>query len=291
METRDVSAGPLQEGRLRPEPARRPGGRRRDRAADSTRRSTLRNHLELIATLTTRDLKVNYDRSFLGFAWTLASPMLQLAVLYVVFHLILELGGPSYPAYVFIGLLGFGWFQGSAVASCWAVIRSPELILRPAFPRWVLPVVPVTVGAIQFLFALPLAFIISLLTGGTLGTQALALPGVALLQALVMLPIAYCAAALNSRYRDVQQIIQVITLLFFFLTPVFYARSDIPAELTWILAMNPLAYIVDAYRAAILGSPWPPAVHLLYVLLFLVVAMPLAVRLYLRMSYRFVEDM
>lgn len=253
--------------------------------------SKLKNRLQLISTLTLRDLKVNYDRSFLGFAWTLASPMLQLGVLYVVFHIILQLGGPSYPAYVFIGLLGYGWFQSSAVSSCVAVIRSPELILRPEFPRWVLPIIPITVGATQFILALPLAFLLAFVIGADFSAAMFWLPLIAVLQAFVMLPIAFLAAALNSHYRDVQQIIQVITLLFFFLTPIFYSRSDIPANLVWIVAMNPMAYIVDAYRAAILGSAWPPLAHLLNALAFVSLGTPLAVWLYSRMSYRFVEDM
>lgn len=258
---------------------------------DSRGISTLKNRLQLIVTLTLRDLKVNYDRSFLGFAWTLASPVLQLGVLYVVFHVILQLGGPSYPPYVFIGLLGYGWFQSSAVSSCMAVIRSPELILRPEFPRWVLPIIPVTVGAVQFILALPLAFLLAVIVGADFGTVMLWLPMIAALQAFVMLPIAFAAAALNSHYRDVQQIIQVITLLFFFLTPIFYSRSDIPANLSWIVAINPMAYIVDAYRASILGSAWPPLSHLLNALVFVGLGTPLAVWLYSRMSYRFVEDM
>lgn len=176
----------------------------------------LRNRLQLISALTLRELKVNYDRSYLGFAWTLVSPMLQLGVFYIVFQLILKLGGPSYPAYVFIGLLSYGWFQSSAIASCSAVIRSPELILRPEFPRWALPLIPVAVGAIQFILALPLAFLFAFFIDTKFGTNVFWLPLIALLQAITMLPIAFVAAALNSHYRDVQQITQVITLLFFF---------------------------------------------------------------------------
>ena len=255
------------------------------------RHSLLVHRLQLIIALTARDLKVNYDRSFLGFTWTLASPLLQLGVLYVVFHIILKMGGPNYPAYVFIGLLSYGWFQSSAVASCWAVIRSPELILRPEFPRWVLPIIPVAVGAVQFLLALPLAFLLAFLVGVELGVGALWLPLIVLLQALVIAPLAFTAAALNSHYRDVQQIIQVVTLLLFFLTPIFYSRSDIPAELGWITAMNPMAYLVDAYRAAILGSAWPPVAHLISVGFFIGVGIPLGVWLYAYMSDRFVEDL
>lgn len=255
------------------------------------RHSLVWHHLQLIGALTVRDLKVNYDRSFLGFAWTLASPLLQLGVLYIVFHAILDMGGPNYPAYVFIGLLSYGWFQSSAVASCWAVIRSPELILRPEFPRWVLPIIPVTVGAVQFVLALPLAFLLAILVGGDIGAVALWLPLIFLLQALVTVPIAYTAAALNSHYRDVQQIIQVVTLLLFFLTPIFYSRSDIPAELGWISVINPMAYLVDAYRATILGSAWPPATHLISAVLFIGAGIPLGAWLYVYMSDRFVEDL
>lgn len=253
--------------------------------------SRFQNRLQLIGALTLRDLKVNYDRSYLGFLWTLVSPMLQLGVFYVVFHIILKIGGPSYPAYVFIGLISYGWFQSSAIAGCSAVIRSPELILRPEFPRWVLPLIPITVAAIQFILALPLAFLFAFLIGADFGVNVFWLPLIALLQAITMLPIAFVTAALNSHYRDVQQITQVITLLFFFLTPIFYLRTDIPPDLVWIISMNPMAYLVDAYRATFLGSAWPPLAHLFNVLLFIGLGTPLAVWLYSRMSYQFVEDM
>ena len=267
-----------------------------NRTATETWRSVGRPNVaahasRLVYALTVRELKVNYDRSFFGFAWTLASPLLRLGTLYFVFHVLLEHGGDSYAAYVFIGLLSYVWFQVSVMAGCWAVLSNPELVLRPGFPRWILPLVPVTSGAVRFILALPLAVILAWYLTGPPQASILLFPAIIVLQVLVTIPLTFAVAALTSRYRDVHEIMQVLTLLLFFLTPIFYQRSDVPEAYQWIATINPLAYVVEAYRWALLGAPAPPIKDLYFTIAVVIVTLFIFVRLFMRMSNRFVEDL
>lgn len=246
---------------------------------------------QLVYALTVRELKLNYDRSFLGFIWTLASPLLRLGTLYFVFHVLLDHGGDSYAAYVFIGLLSYVWFQVSVMAGCWAVLSSPELILRPGFPRWVLPLIPVSSGAVRFILALPLAILLAWFLTGPPQLNILLFPAIIVLQVFVTIPLSFAVAALTSRYRDVHEIMQVLTLLLFFLTPIFYQRSDVPDAYQWIATINPLAYVVDAYRWALLGTPAPPIADLYFTIATTAVTLFFFIRLFIRMSNRFVEDL
>lgn len=247
--------------------------------------------VRLVYALTIRELKVSYDRSFLGFAWTLASPLLRLGTLYFVFHVLLNHGGDTYAAYVFIGLLSYVWFQISVLAGCWAVVSNQELVLRPGFPRWILPLVPVTSGAVRFLLALPLAILLAWILAGRPEANILLFPAIIALQVLVTVPITLAVAALTSRYRDVHEIMQVLTLLLFFLTPIFYQRADVPEAYQWIATINPLAYVVETYRWALLGTPPPPLTDLYFTIATIVVGLPISIRLFTHMSNRFVEDL
>ena len=69
---------------------------------------------DLIRELVMRDIKIRYKRSALGFAWTLANPLLYLVVFYFVFKLALDINIPRFGVFAFTGIIAWGWFQSSA---------------------------------------------------------------------------------------------------------------------------------------------------------------------------------
>src|SRR5688572_21246954 len=203
---------------------------------------------DLLFTLVGRDMKLRYKRSVLGIAWSLLTPLAQLAVLYLTFDVLLPLNVPNYATFLFCGLLVWNWFQGSLYQATSTIVDNRELIKRPGFPPAVLPAVTVTSYLIHFLLALPILFVFLMVAGTPLTAALLALPLVIALQFTLTLSLAYFTATFYVTFRDTQHLLGVLLNLFFFLTPIFYESSDLPAQYQTFYRLNPMVHLIESYR-------------------------------------------
>ncbi|HSD83447.1 MAG TPA: ABC transporter permease [Anaerolineae bacterium] len=214
---------------------------------------------ELLYNLTVRDLKVRYKNSVLGIAWSLLNPILMMLVFTVVYTVMLgENNQRTYAAFILCGLLPWNFFSGSVMGGVSSVINNGHLIKKVYFPRAVLPTSIMLSNLVNFLVALPVYFLLAWLLGVRFTPYVLFLPVVLLVEMIFIQGISLLLSAVNVFYRDVQQIMEVVILAWFFLTPVIWDVSklpewrtvlgvDVPVQrLTYIL--NPMASIVAAYR-------------------------------------------
>ncbi|CAG0928846.1 Teichoic acid translocation permease protein TagG [Thermoflexales bacterium] len=214
---------------------------------------------ELLYNLTVRDLKVRYKNSVLGIAWSLLNPILMMLVFTVVYTVMLgQSNRRDYAAFILCGLLPWNFFSGSIMGGVGSVVNNGYLIKKVYFPRAVLPISIMLSNLVNFLVALPVYFVLAWLLGVQFTPYVLFLPVVLLVEMIFIQGVSLLLAALNVFYRDVQQIMEVLILAWFFVTPVIWdvnllpeSRTvlglDVPVQrLTYIL--NPMASIVATYR-------------------------------------------
>lgn len=246
---------------------------------------------DLLRELVIRDIRLRYKRSVMGVAWTLLNPLAELLVLLFIFRIVLPLDIPNYPSFLFTGILTYAWFQSSLIFAANAIVSNRELIRQPGFPTAILPAVTVTSNLIHFLLALPILLLFLLLSGIPLTRAILALPFLIALQFVLTLSLAYLAAAFHVRFRDTQYLLGVLLQLLFYLSPVFYAASDVPARFQSLYNLNPMVFLIDAYRAVLMRGEFP---HLSSVLLLSALSaglLFLGLSVFTRASYRFVEEL
>lgn len=252
--------------------------------------SRLIYYRDLIRELVMRDIRIRYKRSALGFAWTLANPLLYLVVFYFVFKLALDIKIPRFGAFAFTGILAWGWFQSSLSQSAGAIVGNRELVRSPGFSPAVLPIVIVSSNLVQFLVALVVLLLYQLVIGTGIGLQVWPLPFLIALQFILTLSLAYVIAALNVVFRDVGHLVAVLLQLMFFMTPIFYDASMIPERFQAFYRLNPMVHFVESYRSILLNDTalnwWPIAIIICFSILLLFVGRALFVRL----SYRFAEE-
>lgn len=246
---------------------------------------------DLLRELVARDMKIRYKRSVLGIAWSLITPLLQLLVFYLLFQVILALPIRRFTSFTLIGVLVWGWFQNSLNQGVTAITGNRELIRRPGFPSVVLPVVTVMTTFIHFLLALPILLIILLIDDSNLGLALLTLPFVMILQFVLTLSLAYLLAGANVIFADTQHILGVILMLLFFMSPIFYDPSTVPAQYQPLYRLNPLALLLEAYRAVLMENVQPDWIPLLGICFFSVLTLYAGFRFFTHVSYRFVEEL
>lgn len=221
----------------------------------------------LLATLTSRELKARYRGSALGFLWSLANPLLLLAVYTFVFSVVFkpdERGGMSpYALFLVSGLFPWIWTSASALEGSMSLVSNSGLIRKAVFPAELLPMVSVLSNLVHFLFALPIV-IVALVTGRMLGfpvggVSALALPAIILLHLPMVSGLAMGASALTVHFKDVRDLLGNLLTLLFFLTPILYSLDSIRhmAPVWWVVRLNPFTPFILAYQEVLFRGRFP----------------------------------
>ena len=204
------------------------------------------------------DVASRHRGSALGWIWALGPPLLQLVATYFLFTRVIPLDVDNYPVFLLVGILSWTWFARSMNEGVIALEQHSELVRRPGFTTSLLPVVSVLVALVDYLLAVPVMLLAVGLTSG-LSAPAVLLPLLLLLQLLYCAGLALLVAPLQVFLRDVRQIVGLLVSVGFWLTPVFYGRTQIPAEFAWIYKLNPMAYLVGGQRTILIAGEWPSA--------------------------------
>ncbi len=262
---------------------------------------TLWQYRELIRNLVVRDLKVRYKNSFLGIAWSWLSPLLMMIVYTLFFTIFLRNDSiANYPVFLLCGTLPWGFFVDSITQTTGSIVGNAHLIKKVYFPREVLPISVVLSNLVNFLIALPIFFLLALLSGASLSWWILLLPLTMLIQLIFILGLAFFLSTLNVFYRDTQHLLGVAVQAWFFLTPVFYPISTVPQEAhllgitfnaqLWLRRLNPMASIIASYRDLLYWGAPTGLDFLLRTAVTSLVFLVVGYLIFLRYSARFGED-
>lgn len=221
---------------------------------------TLFRHRQLIAALTSRDLKARYRGSILGFFWSLANPLLLLGVYTLVFTRFFPRPDiASYPLFLFAGILPWAFFAGTVLESTTSISSNAGLIKKVLFPAEALPLVVVLSHLVHFALALPVllaALLVSALQGSTtLNALVLLAPVFMLVQTIFVAGIALVLASASVLFRDLRDLVANLLQLTFFLTPILYALTS-PFISYWmrgLLRLNPMTPFVVSYQSIFFG--------------------------------------
>lgn len=261
---------------------------------------------ELIRNLVIRDLKVRYKNSILGVLWSLMNPLLMMIVFTVVFTIMAPIRAASvnsFPVFVLCGLLPWNFFVASIMGSTVSIIGNAALLKKVYFPREVIPISLVLSNLVNFLIALILLFAFIFFFQIQLTIWALFLPLIIFIQIIFTLGIGFFLATANVFYRDTHQIMDVLALAWFFVTPVIYPISILPEqyELTSLgitldvqrlaYILNPMASLIANYRVILVDGS-PPALDFLgRTMLTAGVVFILGWSVFYRYSWRFAEEL
>jgi ABC-2 type transport system permease protein len=235
----------------------------------------LPRYRELLRTLVRRELRARFKGSALGLFWSLIYPLAMMGVYTLVFSVLWKVTGniPHYPLFVLSGLAVWGFFQAGIQLGTTSLVSNGDLITKVWFPRELVPASAVLAQTVTIFVMLAILIPTCLIVEPeNARTVALVLPIVAGLICLV-LGIAWLFSVANVFYRDVEHLLAVGFLPWFFLTPVLYGLDQFSAAQShrWLILLmrygNPVTPYVESVRAVVLQHVVPGAPLLLYVFL------------------------
>jgi teichoic acid transport system permease protein len=218
-----------------------------------------------VAAYATSSNAVGYERSFLGQAWQLLTPLLNILVYYLIFGLLLHTnrGVPNYIAFLSVGVFVFSFCTSSLVSGSRAISNNLGLVRALQFPRAVLPVSTTLVAFLQLLYSLIVMVPILLLSGEPVAWRWLELAPAIGLQALFCLGLAFVVARVGARIPDTTQVLPFVSRIWMYASGVMYSvqvfTSGHPAWVSTALTLNPgYVYLQLARHALLVGSPATP---------------------------------
>lgn len=221
----------------------------------------------LLLSLVQRELKARYRGSVLGFFWTFLNPTLQMLVYALLFSVYMRQKMENYTFFMFVGLLPWNWFASSLSGGASSISDRRDLMTKVRFPAQVLPTTVVVTNLSNYILSLPLMVGLGLLFGVWPSWHVVAFPVVLFTQLCFTLAVVYILSALNVRFRDLQHIVLNILMMWFFLTPVLYSVTTIPAQYRPLMIFtNPMAVLVTSYQAIFYEHRLPDALPLMALL-------------------------
>jgi ABC-2 type transport system permease protein len=199
----------------------------------------------------TRDIKVRYKRSVLGFTWVMLNPLLMMLVLSMVFSGLFKVSTKNFTSYLLSGIILWNFFSQSTTTAVISLISNGALIKKIYVPKAIFPLSVVLSAVVNFLFSLIPLFSIIFFTGATLTSRIYLLPVILLLVAMFSFGIALMLSTLTVFFHDTVYIYEVILMVWMYATPIFYPESIIPQKYLFIYHLNPFYYFLGVFRGAI----------------------------------------
>jgi ABC-2 type transport system permease protein len=204
--------------------------------------------------LTSRDLKVRYTTSALGYLWSILDPLLMAAIYWFVFVKIFNRDVPGQEPYIVFlmsGLLPWTWFNGAISASTSAFTSEGKLIRSTTIPRTIWIGRLVLSKGIEFVLSIPVLIVFALIFGAPVHWQAVLWIPAIILQAALTFGLGLIIAPLVVFFRDLERVVKLILRLLFYASPIIYGLNDLEKlHLTFWGAFNPLSGIIGLYRSA-----------------------------------------
>lgn len=222
------------------------------------------NYRQMIIGLVRKDLRGRYKGSVLGFLWTFVNPLLQMAVYSIVFSSILRVVDvEKYYIFLFVALIPWIFFSSSIAGGSSSIIASKDLVTKIYFPREVIPIAYVTSCFVNMLLCFIVVFAVLIISG--LGINFIALlylPVVLVVEYMLALGFALISSAVTVFFRDLEHILGILMMAWMYFTPIMYNTDTIPEAYRAFFNLNPMFYIITAYRS-ILYYKAPPDVSTL----------------------------
>lgn len=210
---------------------------------------------ELLYFLTWRDVKVRYKQTFMGVAWVVIQPLAMMLIFTFVFQSFarIDSGAIPYPLFAYSGLLLWAFFAGAVSAGTNSLISNTSLVTKVYFPRAFIPAAAVGAGLVDLAVGSVLMAGLAVYYGVNVTWSLILLPVFVALAACLALATGMLASALTVKYRDLRHALPFLLQFWMFASPVIYPSSAVPARWRWLLTLNPLAGVLEGFRASLAG--------------------------------------
>lgn len=250
----------------------------------------LYNYRELLKSNVKKEIRGKYKGSFLGVLWSFVNPLLTVLVYAIVFPYIMRVKTENYLIFLIIGIIPWTFFTTVINQGMITVRMNEGIIKKVYFPREILPISVALSGLVNFFISCIIIVIFCIFGGVGVTWHIILLPIIALIQFVFSLGLILGLSAINIYIKDTEYIVQFFINMLFYATPILYQSTLFPEKIRWILYLNPMTQIVEAYRNIFLYHQLPDVMGILYVIIVSLIIFALGLAIFRKLEKGFAEQ-
>jgi ABC-type polysaccharide/polyol phosphate export permease len=236
-------------------PPRAPRGPSRWLALIAADRRDLLRFWPVVHNMVVQDLRVRYQRSVLGFFWTLLNPILMMAVMSFVFAKIIRI--ERYTVYLFAGMVPWSFLSASLSDCTVSIIVNEGLIRKIYLPKLIFPLTRLLINLVTLVLSMGALFLLLEPLGARFSPPMVLLPVAIVLFAAFVFGLGLIVATANTFYRDCGHLVAVFLQAWYFATPIIYKTDLFPSDMQWRFWLNPAFPFIRLFQTIIFDGKWP----------------------------------
>lgn len=211
---------------------------------------------ELTYYLVVREIQGIYRQTALGTWWIFIRPVINMALLTLVFSGLVQVPSDNmpYPLFSLAALIPWGYFSNTVMRTSRSLVDNTHVISKVYFPRMVLPIAAAASGLVDVGASLIVFFVAFAIYRKPLRLEMLWLPFLILVAVAFALAVGLWLATLAVKYRDVSFAINFFLQALMYASPVIYSISLVPQSLQFVYQLNPMTGVIQGFRWCLLGS-------------------------------------
>lgn len=222
---------------------------------------------DLLIYLVKSGLKAEHRNSYLGYFWWLLDPLLNVLVYYLLVVVIIGRGDTveNYGLFLVIGLIGWRWMNTTVNTSARAIVKHSSIINQVYLPKSIFPLASASTQVVNFLFGLIVIAIFLIASGVIPGWQIIYLPLIIGIQLLFLFALSLFISYICVFVRDIDNILSHVLRVFFYASPIIWEGGrlrNLGPQYSWVVDYNPVAIILESYRAVLMYQANPQFVGL-----------------------------
>lgn len=210
--------------------------------------------------LVMRDLKARTKQAYLGYLWILIQPLLLTGVFSVLVQQVLgrtDLSDIPYPVFLMAGVIPWQYFANSLNESTDSLVKNVDLVRQVYFPREILATYPVFARLIDVVIGIAALVVLMFVWHVAVSVWVVLVPLIVVEEMLFAAALGMLLSAANVAWRDISRGLPLVLFLMLYAVPVLYPPERMPAALQPLYQLNPIAHLIDEFRAAVVGTHAP----------------------------------
>lgn len=219
----------------------------------------LKEYRDLFYFLVSRDFKVLYAQTILGFSWAILQPLVQIIIFTIVFGKVAKVSTDGIPYFLFssVAIIPWTYMALSMTQSSQSLITGQDMLGKIYFPRLIFPMTPVLARLIDFGISILIILAVMLYYGVLPTWNLLLFPFYVLMMMSIPAGVGMWLSALAIRFRDVKHAMPFVVRMLIYSAPIVYSASSIPQKYRIIYSLNPIVGVIEGFRSCLLGTPMP----------------------------------
>jgi lipopolysaccharide transport system permease protein len=219
----------------------------------------LLDYSDLLYFLVTREIKILYAQTIMGFSWAVLQPLIQIILFSIVFGRVAKVPSEGIPYLLFatVAIIPWTYMSAAMTSSSESLVKGQNMLGKVYFPRLIYPFAPVMARLIEFFISLSIIACAAIYYRVVPTWNLLLLPFFIVYMIVVPTGVGLWLSALAIRFRDVRHGMPFVLRMLMYTAPIVYSAESIPEKYRIIYCLNPIVGVIEGFRACFLGTPIP----------------------------------